>query len=132
MSIDSTKELTQISSFKWIYFLPKNSTKLWWVDPLHIFYVYPSWILSANRDIQNYHFTLLVVISSTPLSLVNKLETKYWRGANNSYCFNLDTGQFIYSHSKEQSIKWYTLHFNNLVHAIHIYEIFTKLFMTSS
>ena len=42
---------------------------------------------SASRDLLNYHFTLLAVISSTPLSLVNKLETMYWRGANKSHCF---------------------------------------------
>ena len=88
MPTDSTKELTlKISRFKWIYFLLKNSTKLWWADPLNIICVYPSWISSASRDLQNYHFTLLAVISSTPLSLVNKLETMYWRGANKSHCF---------------------------------------------
>ena len=60
---------------------------MWWVAPLNIIYVYPSWISSASRNLHNYHFTLLVVISSTPLSLVNKLETMYWRGANKSHWF---------------------------------------------
>ena len=86
MSTDSTKELTlRISRFKWIYFLLKNSTKLWWVDPLNnIIYVYPSWISSASRDLRNYRFTLLAVITSTHLSLVNKMS---WRWANKSHWF---------------------------------------------
>ena len=109
------------------------------MDPLNIIYDYPSWISSTNRDLQNYHFTLLAVIFSTPLSLVNKLEAMYWRGVNKSHWFIQKShdsiwtlGQFIYSHSNEQSMRWYTLHFINLVLEFHIYENFTKLLMSSS